>query len=83
MFENVKVGEFMTRPVVTVFPNTPIGEAHRIMIDKAIRRLPVTERGGIYNVDPKLKDPANGDLNATQAPANVGAHALPNTQASN
>jgi hypothetical protein len=46
-------------------------------------RLPVTERGGIYNVDPKLKDPANGDLTATQAPANVGAHALPNTQASN
>ncbi len=50
MFENVKVGEFMTRPVVTVFPNTPIGEAHRIMKDKTIRRLPVTERGKLVGI---------------------------------
>src|SRR5689334_447937 len=50
MFENVKVGEFMTRPVVTVFPETPIGDAHRIMKEKAIRRLPVTERGKLVGI---------------------------------
>lgn len=41
MFENVSVKEWMTTSVVTVKPNTPISEAHQIMKDKGVRRVPV------------------------------------------
>ena len=40
-------------------------------------KLPAAERGGIYNVDPKLTNPDMGDLTATGAPKTVGADALP------
>lgn len=41
MFENILVREWMTTPVYTVLPNTPIATAHKMMKDKNIRRLPV------------------------------------------
>jgi CBS domain-containing protein len=40
-FENVLVKEWMTAPVVSVKPTTPISEAHQMMKDKKVRRLPV------------------------------------------
>jgi len=41
MFENILVREWMTTPVYTVLPNTPITTAHKMMKAKNIRRLPV------------------------------------------
>ena len=41
MFEDILVRDWMTSPVYTVLPNTPISTAHKIMKDKNIRRLPV------------------------------------------
>jgi acetoin utilization protein AcuB len=41
MFEDILVRDWMTAPVYTVLPNTPVATAHKIMKDKSIRRLPV------------------------------------------
>jgi acetoin utilization protein AcuB len=41
MFEHVTVKEWMIAPVFSVRPNTPISEAHQLMKDKKVRRLPV------------------------------------------
>jgi len=43
--DQMKVGEIMTRGIVTVQENAHIGEAARLMADAQIRRLPVC-RGG-------------------------------------
>lgn len=43
MLENVKVREWMTSPVVSVSPTTPISNAHQIMKENGIRRLPVVD----------------------------------------
>lgn len=37
------IGERMTHPVITVSPELPIPEAHKIMRDNNIRRLPVVD----------------------------------------
>jgi CBS domain-containing protein len=50
MLDQMTVARFMTSPVVTVTPDTPIGEAHRIMKDKAIRRFPVIEHGKLAGI---------------------------------
>lgn len=41
MLENVSVKDWMTSPVETVSPSTPLSEAHQLMKSKNIRRLPV------------------------------------------
>lgn len=41
MFEDILVRDWMSAPVYTILPNTPIATAHKIMKDKTIRRLPV------------------------------------------
>jgi CBS domain-containing protein len=41
MFERMTVKEWMTAPVFSVKPTTPISEAHQLMKDKKVRRLPV------------------------------------------
>lgn len=41
MFENVTVKEWMTKNPVTVTPSARISEAHQLMKEKAVRRLPV------------------------------------------
>ncbi|MCU0512390.1 MAG: CBS domain-containing protein [Anaerolineae bacterium] len=41
MFENVSVKDWMTAPVYTIKAHTPISEAHQIMKEKSVRRLPV------------------------------------------
>lgn len=40
------VGERMSRPVITVHPEMPIQEAHKLMQREKIRRLPVVDRAG-------------------------------------
>jgi CBS domain-containing protein len=39
------VRDWMTRDVVTITPDTTLSEAHRLMVDKHIRRLPVLKKG--------------------------------------
>jgi acetoin utilization protein AcuB len=41
MFEDILVRDWMTTPVYTILPSTPVATAHKIMKDKNIRRLPV------------------------------------------
>jgi acetoin utilization protein AcuB len=43
MLDQLMVAQFMTSPVITVQPTTPVGDAQRIMKAKNIRRLPVLE----------------------------------------
>jgi acetoin utilization protein AcuB len=45
------VGERMSHPVITVSPTTPMQEAHKLMRDEKIRRLPVvTEQGKLVGI---------------------------------
>lgn len=43
MLENVLVREWMTSPVISVLPSTPISTAHQMMKEHGIRRLPVVD----------------------------------------
>ncbi len=43
MFENVNVSEWMTENVITAERTMPISEAHKVMQDNDIRRLPVAD----------------------------------------
>jgi acetoin utilization protein AcuB len=40
----------MTREVITISPNTSLAEAHKLMIEKGIRRLPVTHDGRLVGI---------------------------------
>ncbi len=44
------VQEWMTRDVITIAPNTKLPEAHRLMMDKKIRRLPVVKDGQLVGI---------------------------------
>ncbi len=44
------VKDWMTRNVVTISPDTTLPEAHRLMTDKGIRRLPVVEHGRLVGI---------------------------------
>ena len=44
------VKDWMTRDVVTVIPHTTLPEAHRLMTDNQIRRLPVMENGRLVGI---------------------------------
>ncbi len=45
------VGERMSHPVITVSPKTPMQEAHKMMRDENIRRMPVVdERGRLVGI---------------------------------
>lgn len=50
MFENVIVSDWMTTSVYTVKPHTSISEAHQIMKDKKVRRLPVVRDGHLVGI---------------------------------
>lgn len=57
-------GERMTRPVVTITPDTPVPEALSMMKREHIRRLPVMDRGELVGIV------SDKDLyNATPSPA--------------
>ena len=44
------VKDWMTCKVITVAPDTTLPEAHRIMADENIRRLPVVEHGRLIGI---------------------------------
>jgi acetoin utilization protein AcuB len=50
MFENVLVKEWMTNPVITISPATPISSAHQVMKENGIRRLPVLENEKLVGI---------------------------------
>lgn len=50
MFEDILVRDWMTTPVYTVLPNTPISTAHKMMKEKHIRRLPVIGNHGVVGI---------------------------------
>jgi CBS domain-containing protein len=50
MMENFKVRDWMTAPVISVSPSTPISNAHQIMKRYGIRRLPVVENDQLVGI---------------------------------
>ena len=44
------VKHWMTRDVITIAPTTSLPEAHRLMTEKRIRRLPVIDRGKLVGL---------------------------------
>ncbi|MBI5927983.1 MAG: CBS domain-containing protein [Chloroflexi bacterium] len=48
--QTTKVSEWMTKLVISVEPDTPIGEAHQIMKEKKIRRLPVVKHDKVVGI---------------------------------
>ena len=56
------VGERMTRPVITVRPETPMPDALDLMRKEHIRRLPVVDK--------------HGELVGIVTPANIGEHMM-------
>lgn len=50
MLENVLVREWMTSPVITIAPNTPISQAHQIMKSNNVRRLPVLDGNKLVGI---------------------------------
>lgn len=50
MFEDLRVRDWMTNPVYSLPPNTPISTAHKIMKDRGVRRLPVLHDGRLVGI---------------------------------
>jgi len=44
------VCDWMTREVVTILPETSLAEAHKLMQEKRIRRLPVVDNGRVVGM---------------------------------
>jgi CBS domain-containing protein len=44
------VGRVMSRPVATVSPKTKLAQALKIMVQRKVRRLPVTTRGKLHGI---------------------------------
>jgi len=43
---SIRLGDFCSRELTTIAPDASVGEAVRLIREKAIRRLPVVEDGG-------------------------------------
>jgi CBS domain-containing protein len=50
MFENVLVREWMTDPVISISPTTLISEAHQVMKEHGVRRLPVLKNDKLVGI---------------------------------
>jgi CBS domain-containing protein len=50
MFEKIMVKEWMATSVITVKPGTRIADAHQLMKEKGIRRLPVVENSVLIGI---------------------------------
>ncbi|MBL8134416.1 MAG: CBS domain-containing protein [Anaerolineae bacterium] len=50
MLDNITVREWMTAPVISVTPDTPISTAHQMMKEYGIRRLPVVEHDTLVGI---------------------------------
>lgn len=48
--QTTTVNEWMSKAVVSVDPTTPIGEAHQLMKDNKIRRLPVVKNEKLIGI---------------------------------
>jgi predicted transcriptional regulator len=48
--ENVKVRDWMTSPVISVQPGTPISSVHQLMKEHSIRRVPVVEHDRVVGI---------------------------------
>lgn len=44
------IKDWMTREVISIAPDTPLPEAHRLMTEKQIRRLPVIKEGRLIGI---------------------------------
>ena len=44
------VKHWMTRDVITITPRTSLAEAHRLMTQKRVRRLPVVDQGHLVGI---------------------------------
>lgn len=49
-FAAVTARELMTAPALTIAPETPLGEAAKLMDERGINRLPVTEAGKLVGI---------------------------------
>lgn len=47
---SISVDEWMSKPVQVVFPQTPVGDAYNLMMQRGIRRLPVVEQGRLVGI---------------------------------
>jgi acetoin utilization protein AcuB len=50
LLDKLRIGEIMTRAVITIAPGFPVEEAARIMIEEKISALPVTEAGLLVGI---------------------------------
>jgi acetoin utilization protein AcuB len=50
VYSKLAVDRVMSRPVITVEPNTPIREAARLMLENKIAGLPVIEEGRLIGI---------------------------------
>jgi acetoin utilization protein AcuB len=48
--QTTTVNEWMSKSVITVGPDTPIGDAHQLMKEKKIRRLPVVKNEKLIGI---------------------------------
>ncbi len=65
-----KVEEFMSSPLVTIEVDSALGQAARIMTEKNIRRLLVTDKGKLAGIITQ-KDVMRGTLNYFMALASI------------
>ena len=70
-----KLGEVCSRDLESLTPDDTVGDAVRLMTEKAIRRLPVTEGGkpvGIVSLGDlaATEDPESGLADISEAPPN-------------
>jgi CBS domain-containing protein len=64
--DGIKIGQIMSKPLITVDADTPIGLAVESMIDKRIRRLLVTEGSEVVGIVTQ-KDLMRGTTEAFRA----------------
>src|SRR5688500_8073260 len=50
MLNTIRVREWMSKPLISVSPDTPINDAYHIMKDNHIRRLPVIMNGNLVGI---------------------------------
>jgi signal-transduction protein with cAMP-binding, CBS, and nucleotidyltransferase domain len=70
-----KLGEVCSRDIASLTPDDTVGDAVRLMTEKAIRRLPVIEEGkpvGIVSLGDlaATEDPESGLADISEAPPN-------------
>jgi CBS domain-containing protein len=70
--ESTKLSQIMSKPLISIDADAPIGVAVEVMIKKNIRRLVVTDKKDIVGMVTQ-KDLLNGTLEAFQALHSIGS----------